>query len=44
MQLNKAARPDNLKKAGDKMEKIVKDATAKVKVEVEKKKKVLSSA
>ncbi|KAF2235010.1 ribosome recycling factor [Viridothelium virens] len=44
MQLDKKARPDDLKKAGDKMEKAVAEATSKVKTEVDKKKKVLSSA
>ncbi|KAI9662307.1 MAG: hypothetical protein M1821_008474 [Bathelium mastoideum] len=44
MQLDRKARPDNVKRAGDKMEKTIKDASAKVKTEVEKKKKVLSSA
>lgn len=44
MQLDRKARPDDLKKAGDRMEKIVTEATAKVKTEVDKKKKMLSSA
>ncbi|KAI9689667.1 MAG: hypothetical protein M1820_010096 [Bogoriella megaspora] len=41
MQQNRTARPDDVKKAGDKMEKVVADATAKVNAEIERKKKVL---
>ena len=41
MQVNKSARPDDLKKAGDRMEKIVEKGQAEVKKVVENARKVL---
>lgn len=41
MQVNKSARPDDLKKAGDKMEKIAEKGQAEVKKIVDSAKKVL---
>lgn len=43
MQSDKTARPDDLKKAGDKMEKIVQQAQTEVKKLVDNAKKVLES-
>lgn len=43
MQLGKSARPDDLKKAGTMMEKVVEKATAELKKVVDNAKKVLES-
>lgn len=44
MQLSKAARPDDLKKAGAQMEKVVEKGSAEMKRVVDSAKKVLESA
>lgn len=44
MQLNKSARPDDLKKAGTMMEKVVEKGSAELKKMVDSAKKVLESA
>lgn len=43
MQLSKAARPDDLKKAGAQMEKVVEKGTAELKKVIDNAKKVLES-
>ena len=43
MQVNKSARPDDLKKAGDKMEKVVEKGQAEVKRIVDGARKVLEA-
>lgn len=43
MQLSKAARPDDLKKAGSQMEKVVEKGSAELKKVVDNAKKVLES-